>query len=55
MGAYRTDDPIAGDVSLQITEQMARNFYRVYEAYLDGGDWDALIGRGRVPMQAAAE
>ena len=30
MGAYRTDDPIRGDVSLQITEQTPRNFYRVY-------------------------
>ena len=55
MGAYRTDDPIRGDVSLQITDQTPRNFYRVYRAYLDGADWDTLIGRDREPIRAAAE
>ncbi len=30
MGAYKTNDPIDGDVSLQITEQTPRNYYRVY-------------------------
>lgn len=45
MGAYTTGDPLPGDVSLQITDQSARNFYRVYGAYLNGGDWNALIGR----------
>src|ERR1700733_10736672 len=55
MGAYQTDDPVRGDVSLQITDQTPRNYYRVYRAYLDGEDWASLIGRGRVPVQAAAE
>jgi hypothetical protein len=55
MGAYRTDDPIPGQVSLQITDQTPRNFYRVYRAYLEGADWDTLIGRDHVPVRAAAE
>jgi hypothetical protein len=53
MGAYKTDDPIPGDVSLQITDQGHRNYYRVYRSYLEGAPWDALIGRS--PMRAAAE
>jgi hypothetical protein len=55
MGAYRTDDPIPGQVSLQITDQTPRNFYRVYGAYLDGKDWDTLVGCDRAPVRAAAE
>jgi len=55
MGTSRTGDPIPGDVSLQMTDQMARNFYRVYAGYLDGGDWGSLIGHDRAPMRAAAE
>jgi hypothetical protein len=42
-------------VSLQITEQTPRNYYRVYGSYLNGDDWDALIGRERKPAQVAAE
>ncbi len=53
MGAYKTNDPIPGDVSLQITDQTPRNYYRVYAQYLDGAPWDALIGR--TSMRAAAE
>src|SRR5215469_14927618 len=55
MGAYKTDDPIRGDVSLQITDQTPRNYYRVYAAYLNGAPWDELVGRDRTPVQAAAE
>jgi hypothetical protein len=55
MGAYRTNDPIPGDVSLQITEQTPRNYYRVYASYLNGEGWDTLIGRDRNPVQVAAE
>jgi hypothetical protein len=55
MGAYRRDDPVPGDVSLQITEQTPRNYYRVYARYLKGDGWDSLLGRDRESMQAAAE
>ena len=54
MGAYRTNDPIPGDVSLQITEQSARNYYRTYARYLKGDDWDSLLGRDIAPTRAAA-
>ena len=53
MGAYKTGDPVPGDVSTQATEHMARNYYRVYARYLGGGSWDELLGQP--PMQAAAE
>jgi hypothetical protein len=53
MGAYKNGDPIPGDVSLQITDQTPRNYYRVYRSYLDEAPWDELIGRP--PIRAAAE
>ena len=36
MGAFATDHPLGGEVSTQITEQIARNYYRVYARYLQG-------------------
>ncbi|MCS6932126.1 MAG: aromatic ring-hydroxylating dioxygenase subunit alpha [Acetobacteraceae bacterium] len=45
LGAWRRGDPVPGDVSLQITEQNARNFYRAWQAHLDGAPWPALIGQ----------
>jgi len=44
MGATRQDDPVPGTVSLQITEQNARNFYRRWTSYLKGESWDHLLG-----------
>jgi phenylpropionate dioxygenase-like ring-hydroxylating dioxygenase large terminal subunit len=55
MGAYKRNDPIPGDVSLQITDQTPRNYYRVYARYLKGDGWDSLLGREADPMQVAAE
>jgi hypothetical protein len=55
MGAYKTNDPLPGDVSLQITEQTPRNYYRVYARYLKEEGWDSLLGRDLSPMQEAAE
>jgi hypothetical protein len=42
-------------VSLQITEQTPRNYYRVYARYLQGEGWDSLLGRDLRPVQEAAE
>jgi hypothetical protein len=53
MGAYKRNDPIPGDVSVQITEQNARNYYQVYARYLKGDSWDSLLGRGDAVRQAA--
>jgi hypothetical protein len=44
LGAWQRDAPVPGDVSLQITEQNARNFYRVWQAYLERAPWPELIG-----------
>ena len=53
MGAYKTNDPIPGGVSLQITDQTPRNYYRVYARYLKGEAWDSLLGHER--LREAAE
>jgi hypothetical protein len=53
MGATARGDFMAGDVSVQITEQNARNYYQVYARYLKGDGWDSLLGRGDVVRQAA--
>jgi hypothetical protein len=53
MGAYKRDDMLPGDVSLQITEQNARNYYKVYGHYMKGDGWDQLLGRGDLVRQAA--
>jgi phenylpropionate dioxygenase-like ring-hydroxylating dioxygenase large terminal subunit len=51
--ASRTDDPVPGTVSLQITEQNARNYYRRWLSYLEGAGWDELLGRGGVARSLA--
>lgn len=33
-----------GDITLQPTEQMARGYYRTWSRYMEGSDWDILIG-----------
>jgi hypothetical protein len=53
MGAYKRNDPIPGDVSVQITEQNARNYYQTYGRYLQGADWNSLLGGGDAVRQAA--
>jgi hypothetical protein len=44
---------LPGDVSLQITEQNARNYYKIYGHYMKGDGWDQLLGRGDLVRQAA--
>jgi phenylpropionate dioxygenase-like ring-hydroxylating dioxygenase large terminal subunit len=45
MHAYTSNGIVPGDVSMQITEQNARNYYRRWASYLDGADWQTLLGR----------
>jgi hypothetical protein len=52
MGAYKTNDPVPGEVSTQATEHMARSYYRVYMSYLNGGSWDELLGRLQIRVAA---
>ena len=54
MGAYVSDHPVlGGDVSTQVTEQIARGFYRRWSSYMQGGDWNELLGSPVSNRQAA--
>ncbi len=37
--------PVAGNVSLQVSEENPRQFYRRWRDYMNGADWDVLMGR----------
>jgi phenylpropionate dioxygenase-like ring-hydroxylating dioxygenase large terminal subunit len=52
LGRVQDGEPVPGRVSTQITEESARGFYRVWQRYLDGADWDALIDRQQVRQAA---
>lgn len=53
MGAYVTDHPLGGDVSTQVTEQIARGFYRRWSTYMQGGGWHELLGSPAGSREAA--
>ena len=56
LGAHTVGEPIPGVVSTQITEQNARNFYARWYSYMQGAEWDVLLGRtGDAPVRQAAE
>jgi len=44
MGVARSDGPVPGEVSTQYSEHIARGFYRRWASYLDGAQWDELLG-----------
>ncbi|MEB2400159.1 MAG: aromatic ring-hydroxylating dioxygenase subunit alpha [Alcaligenaceae bacterium] len=37
--------PVAGNVSLQVSEENPRQFYRRWRDYMNEGDWDVLMGK----------
>ena len=45
---------VRGDVSTQVTEHIARGFYRRWADYVDGADWDVLMGRNDARFRAPA-
>ena len=55
MGAEHLNEPVPGEVSTQISEHIARGFYKRWGTYMGGGNWDALLGRDdpRFTRQAA--
>ena len=53
MGKFTTDHPLGGEVSVQVTEQIARGFYRRWTSYMQGGDWNELLGAPAGNRQAA--
>jgi len=36
---------VAGNVSVQVSEENPRQFYRRWRDYMNGADWDTLLGR----------
>jgi len=44
-----------GEVATQMTDQTPRNFYRAWQRYMNGDNWDSLLGRDLEPIQRAAE
>jgi hypothetical protein len=57
MHAARLNDPVPGEVSIEISEHIARGYYRRWDGYMRGADWDELLGRNdpRFVRKAAAE
>lgn len=53
----RTDGPLPGNLSTKYTEQNARGFYTRWASYLNGDDWNGLLGRkdGGESQRVAAE
>jgi hypothetical protein len=41
----QTNGPVSGNVSLQVSEENPRQFYRRWRDYMNGADWDTLLGR----------
>ncbi|HEV7967205.1 MAG TPA: aromatic ring-hydroxylating dioxygenase subunit alpha [Candidatus Acidoferrales bacterium] len=45
MKAQQVNDPVPGVVTPQINEENARNFYRRWATYVEGKDWEVLLGK----------
>lgn len=43
MGAYTDEHKLGGDVSLQITEQIARGFYKGWSQYMSDASWSDIF------------
>ncbi len=45
LGKVTEAGPVAGNVSLQVSEENPRQFYRRWRDYMNDADWDTLLGR----------
>jgi hypothetical protein len=45
MNTARSDHPVEGRVSTQMTEENARRFYLRWSPYLQGASWSELLGK----------
>ncbi|AWP73591.1 aromatic ring-hydroxylating dioxygenase subunit alpha [Bordetella bronchiseptica] len=45
LGAVTNEGPVPGNVSLQVSEENPRQYYRRWRDYMNGADWDTLLGR----------
>ncbi|WP_424137879.1 aromatic ring-hydroxylating oxygenase subunit alpha [Roseomonas chloroacetimidivorans] len=55
MNASKMNDLVPGNVSTQMTEEMARGYYRAWSRYLNDSDWDIILGRDGTQHAVAAE
>ncbi len=46
---------VRGRVTTKMTEHMARGYYRRWRSYLDGADWDELLGQNDPRFSNAKE
>jgi hypothetical protein len=53
MNAFTTEHQLGGEVSTQITEQIARGFYKRWASYMRGAKWDELLGHDQLRKEAA--
>lgn len=44
IGKVTTEGPVPGNVALQVSEENPRQFYRRWRDYMQGADWDTLMG-----------
>jgi hypothetical protein len=45
LGKVQTNGPVPGNVSVQVSEENPRQFYRRWRDYMNSADWDTLLGR----------
>jgi len=55
LGKVHTDGPLAGNVSMQVSEENPRQFYRRWRDYMNSADWDTLLGRNDKEPASFAE
>jgi hypothetical protein len=47
LNAFTTEHPLGGELSTQVTEHIARGFYKRWTSYLDDAEWDELLGNDK--------
>lgn len=45
LGKVQSNGTVAGNVSLQVSEENPRQFYRRWRDYMNGAEWDVLLGQ----------
>lgn len=54
LNVAKMNDPVPGEVSTQISEHIARGFYRRWASYLKDASWDELLGKSDANGHSAA-
>ena len=53
IGQVQSGYPMAGRVATQVTEENARQYYRHWNLYMKGADWDQIYQDNRSDAEAA--